>query len=132
MVAAAPISSVWGEPARTPKEGDFQAFASFVAESDVVFLDGAVVVEKRPGYRVKVDGVKTRAFVFSAPQPFHQSVAQFHRPLAALAVPLMALSAALAVQSTTAPPTSPALLTSLPPSCMATPATIFVLPMAVL
>lgn len=54
MVAAAPISSVWGEPARTPKEGDFQAFASFVAESDVVFLDGAVVVEKR-GYRVKVN-----------------------------------------------------------------------------
>lgn len=55
MVAAALVSSVWAEPARPPKEGDFKAFASFVADSDVVFLDGAVVVEKRPGYRVKVN-----------------------------------------------------------------------------
>lgn len=94
MVAAALISSVWGQPART--------LASFVAESDVVFLDDALAVEKRPGYRVKVNSsslteepgkVVTYRIVGRVGGPVPQA-------LAALVVPLMALSAALAVQST--------------------------------
>ena len=45
----------WSEPARA---GSVQAFSADIAGTEVVFLDGAVVVEKRPGYRVKINSAE--------------------------------------------------------------------------